>query len=152
MGLLNYSTRVEATKTVSEIQTILAKHGARQMLIGYAEDGSVENLAFQIQTQYGEMGFRLPVDPDAALKVLERQYQLGKLSHGGKPDHAQAVRVAWRILKDWVEAQMAILETEMVKMEQIFLPYMMVGDKHTLYEAMVDSRFQLGQGKEVSDN
>lgn len=148
MGLLNYSTEIEATRTVGEIQTILSKHGARQMLIGYAEDSSVESLAFQIQTQYGMMGFKLPIDPDAVLKVLERQYSLRQFRHGGRPDHTQAVRVAWRILKNWVEAQMAILETEMVKMEQIFLPYMMVGDKHTLYEAMVDSRFQLGQGKE----
>jgi len=148
MGLLNYSTKIETTQTVGEIQAMLAKHGARQMLIGYAEDGSVENLAFQIQTQYGMMGFRLPVDPESVLKVLLREHSLGKLSHGGKPDHAQAVRVAWRILKNWVEAQMAILETEMVKMEQIFLPYMMVGEKRTLYEAMVDSRFQLSQGKE----
>jgi len=149
MGLLNFSTRIEATKTVSEIQAVLAKHGARQMLIGYAGDGSVENLAFQIQTQYGEMGFRLPVNIEPVLKILQRQYELGKLSHGGKPDHSQAVRVAWRILKVWVEGQMAVIETEMVKMEQIFLPYMIVGDKHTLYEAMVNSRFQLKKGKEV---
>lgn len=151
MGLLNYTTKIEATKTVSEIQAILAKHGARQMLIGYAEDSSVESLAFQVQTQYGMMGFTLPIDPEAVLKVLLREYELGRLSHGGKPNHAQAVRVAWRILKNWVEAQMAILETEMVKMEQIFLPYMMVGKEHTLYEAMVKSQFQLGSGKEVTD-
>lgn len=147
MGLLNYSTRIEAAKTVGEIQTILAKHGARQMLVGYAEDGNVESLVFQIETQYGLMGFRLPVNVEPVLKVLERQYDLRQLGHGGRPDQAQAVRVAWRILKDWVEAQMAILETEMVSVEQIFLPYMMVGDKHTLYEAMVESRFQLGTGK-----
>ncbi len=148
MGLLNYTTKIEAAKTVGEIQTILAKHGARQMLVGYAGDGSVESLAFQIKTQYGEMGFKLPVDPESVLKVLLREYSLGKLRHGGQPDRAQAVRVAWRILKDWVEAQMAILETEMVKMEQIFLPYMMVGEKHTLYQVMVEGKFQLGQGKE----
>ncbi len=151
MGLLNYTTKVEASKTVSEIQTILAKHGARQLLISYAEDSSVENLAFQVVTQYGMIGFRLPVAPEAVLKVLLREYSLGKLSHGGKPDHAQAVRVAWRILKTWVEGQMAILETEMVKMEQIFLPYMMVDKEHTLYETMVDSRFLIGQSGEGKD-
>ncbi|MBA7622918.1 hypothetical protein ES703_30305 [subsurface metagenome] len=148
MPLLNYSTKIEATITVSEIQAILAKHGARQMLIGYAEDGSVENMAFQIETIHGVIAFKLPIKPEAVLKILLRQYSLGQLSHSGKPDHAQAVRVGWRIIKDWVEGQMAILETEMVNLEQIFLPYMIIGKNRTLYEAMVDSHFQLEQGKE----
>ena len=34
----------------------------------------------------------------------------------------QAIRTSWRILKDWVEAQMALLETGMVTMDEIFLP------------------------------
>jgi hypothetical protein len=76
------------------------------------------------------------------LKVLERQRV---------PPHyrtrEQAVKIAWRIIKDWVRAQMAILETEMVRMEQVFLPYMMVNDNKTLYEAMVDKKFYLGSGK-----
>ncbi|GAJ03343.1 unnamed protein product, partial [marine sediment metagenome] len=44
-------------------------------------------------------------------------------------------------------AQMAILETEMVKMEQIFLPYVITQSGRTLYEAMVDRHFQLGPGE-----
>ena len=42
---------------------------------------------------------------------------------------------------------MAILETEMVKMEQIFLPYVITDSGKTLYEAMIDRHFQLGAGK-----
>ena len=62
-------------------------------------------------------------------------------------NHQQAVRIAWRIVKDWVRAQMAILETEMVKMEQIFLPYMITNNNQTLYESMVDRGFYLTEGK-----
>jgi hypothetical protein len=65
-------------------------------------------------------------------------------------NYQQAVRIAWRIVKDWVRAQMAILETEMVRMEQIFLPYMITRDNQTLYEAMVDRGFHLTEGKEES--
>lgn len=36
----------------------------------------------------------------------------------------------------------------MVKMEQIFLPYMVTKDDKTLYEAMVDKQFYLTQGEE----
>ncbi|WP_189339127.1 hypothetical protein [Williamsia muralis] len=34
------------------------------------------------------------------------------------PEHA--LRVAWRITKDWVEAQLAIIETQMVTPAQVF--------------------------------
>ncbi len=57
-----------------------------------------------------------------------------------------AARVGWRILKDWVRAQMAILETEMVEIEQIFLPYMEAKDGRTLYETMIDKGFYLTEG------
>ena len=60
---------------------------------------------------------------------------------------AQAVRVAWRIIKTWVAAQLAFQETEMVKMEQVFLSYMITGDGRTLYQAMVDHHFQIKEGE-----
>lgn len=46
----------------------------------------------------------------------------------------QAERVAWRIVKDWLAAQLAILETEMVDVQQVFLPYFLNRQGQTLYE------------------
>lgn len=48
MPLLNYTTTIEASKTVSEIQTMLAKHGARAVLIEYDKQGFVEALFFKV--------------------------------------------------------------------------------------------------------
>lgn len=144
MGLLNYTTQIEAIKTVGEIQGILAGHGAKSIKTDYSDDGQVEALSFLIQTPHGEVGIRLPIDPEAVLKVLTQQNRLGRVPKR-YITRAQAVRVAWRIVKDWVAAQMAILETEMVKMEQIFLPYVITESGRTLYEAMIDRHFQLGQ-------
>jgi len=120
MPIANYTTSVDALKTVGEIQGILVGHGARQILINYSGDGTIESLSFFCSTPHGFIPFRLPCDANAVLKVLERD--------GAPPRYAnypQAVRVAWRILRDWVRAQMALLETEMVSIEQVFLPYMM---------------------------
>jgi len=142
MPIANYSTTVDALKTVGEIQGILVAHGARSILMNYGKDGSIESLSFIVETPYGDMPIRLPIDARAVLKVLEEQ--------GAPPRYAnyrQAVRIAWRIVKDWVRAQMAILETEMVKMEQIFLPYMITKNNQTLYESMVDRGFYLTEGK-----
>lgn len=141
MPLLNYTTQVEASKTAGQIQQILAKHGARVILMEYDNRGEVAALSFRIKTPYGEVGIRLPIDAEATLRVLRRQ------AAPRFANEEQAVRVAWRIVKDWVEAQMAILETETVKMEQIFLPYMITQDGRTLYERMIDSKFQLKDGQ-----
>ena len=144
--LLNYTTQIEAIKTVGEIQGILAGHGAKSIKTDYSNDGQAEALSFLVLTPHGEVGIQLPIDPDAVLKVLTQQNRLGKVPRR-YINRAQAVRVAWRIVKDWVSAQMAILETEMVKMEQIFLPYVITQGGRTLYEAMIDRHFQLGPGE-----
>ncbi|MBA7697169.1 hypothetical protein ES703_105828 [subsurface metagenome] len=146
MPLLNYTTQIEAVKTVGEIQGILAGHRAKSIKTDYSNDGQVEALSFLVLTPHGEVGIRLPIDPDAVLKVLTEQNRLGRVPKR-YINRAQAVRVAWRIVKDWVQAQMAILETEMVKMEQIFLPYVITDSGRTLYEAMIDRHFQLGPGE-----
>lgn len=59
-----------------------------------------------------------------------------------KATREQAERVAWRILKDWVEAQMALLDIEMVKLQEIFLPYIELNGK-TIYQALEQKQFLL---------
>lgn len=67
------------------------------------------------------------IDHLAVMAVLHKQKV--------KCDREQAERVAWRIVKDWVEAQMAILESEMVHMDEIFLPYMVNNSGQTFFQA-----------------
>ena len=55
----------------------------------------------------------------------------------------QALRVSWRILKDWVQAQMAIVDTKMVRLEQVLLPYAIMPDGRMLYERVREARFVL---------
>ena len=143
MPLLNYTTTIEADKTVAQIQAILVKHGAKAILAEYGQQGNIETLAFKVNTPHGEVAFKLPVYPDSIQKVLTRQRVPFRYCN-----HAQAIRIAWRIVKDWVEAQMALLETEMVRMEQIFLPYAVTKNGKTLYENLVESRFKQLQSPE----
>lgn len=126
MPILNYTTKVDAFKTQSEISYVLAKHGARAILQEFDDKGRVEAISFKLRTSVGDQAVRLPANVDAVWTVLKRQ----KI----KCDWEQAERVGWRIVKDWVEAQMAILESEQVSMDQIFLPYMLNQQGQTLYE------------------
>ena len=142
MPIANYSTSISALKSVGEIQGILVGHGATSIMINYSKDKTIESLSFIVETPHGHLPFRLPVDTVAVQRVLEGQ---GVDPRYRTSEHAS--RVAWRILKDWVRAQMALLETEMVRIEQVFLPYMMSSDKKTLYETMRDKGFYLQEGK-----
>ena len=135
MPILNYTTTVNVYKTLGEIQMQLVKHGAKKIMQDYDDQGRITALSFMVDTPAGPRGIRLPANVDAVHAVLHRQKV--------KCDREQAERVAWRILKDWVEAQMAILESEMVQIDEIFLPYMVNQSGQTLFEAYRSNQLML---------
>jgi len=135
MPLLNYSTKVDIYATLGAIQGQLVKHGAKKIMQDYDDQGRIVSISFLIDTPAGVRGIRLPANVDAVQKVLARQKV--------KCDREQAERVAWRIVKDWVEAQMAILESEMVQVDEIFLPYMVNDKGQTFFAAYRENQLRL---------
>lgn len=135
MPLLNYTTKVDVYTTIGAIQGCLVKHGARKIMQDYDNEGNIQALCFAIDTKFGMRGIRLPANVDAVHRVLTNQRV--------KCEREQAERVAWRILKDWVEAQMAILESQMVEMDEIFLPYMITQGGSTAYELYQNNQLLL---------
>jgi hypothetical protein len=133
--LLDYTSKVPVSRTISQIQAKLVEHGARAVMMEYGDDGRIKALSFNVKRPNGELPIRLPIDTASTLRVLQRQAANREIPAGyAKDDHAY--RVAWRIVKDWIEAQMSLLETEMVKMEEIFLPYVITPGGQTIYEVM----------------
>jgi hypothetical protein len=133
MPLLNYTTTIAVHKTVAEVQRKLVQNGARQILAEYDADGYITGLSFMVEGPLGNHSYTLPVNADAVLKVISA-YRSGV---PGRYQHIeQAQRIAWRILKDWVEAQLAIVETQMVSFDQVMLPYMHIDAARstTVYE------------------
>ncbi len=139
MPILNYTTEIAAEKSIAEIQKCLAAHGAMQILADYDDTGNVTAISFRIPIGGNPIAFRLPSDWRPVFKILEDDRKVPR----SKKTKEQALRVSWRIIKDWVEAQMAIVETKMVKLDQVFLPYAIVPDGRTLYEA-AKSQYLLG--------
>jgi len=146
MPLLDYTTSVPVSRTVSQIQSRLVEHGARAVMMEYDDRGRINALAFKVRMPNGELPIRLPIDAAATLKVLQRQYANREIP-GRYANEEHAYRVAWRIIKDWIEAQMSLLETEMVKMEEIFLPYVITRSGQTVYQVMTERHFMLGPGE-----
>lgn len=140
MAIKNYTTNINVNKTIGEIQEILSKHGANAIMTEYS-NGNVVGLSFKILTPRGELGIKLPSNTERVLQVLKNQR---KNNSQVKDTFEQANRVAWRIIKDWIDTQMAVLETEMVEMEEIFLPYVLNKQGQTLYEAFKENQLMLG--------
>jgi len=139
MPLLNYTTKIQVQKTIGEVVNILTAHGARAILQEYDDKGAITDLSFKVQVGEQELAFRLPADWAAVLRVMQRDSRVSmRLS---TPE--QARRVACRILKDWVEAQMALIEVKLATMEQVFLPYALTPTGQTVYERLRDQRFAL---------
>lgn len=143
MPLLNYTTSVAVSRTIVQVQALLVEAGARRIMSEYDHGGRATGIAFSIQTAQGERSFILPVNADRVEKVLarqkvERRYQT--------PEHAE--RVAWRIVKDWLEAQLAIIRTEMVTIDQVMLPYMTTDTGRTMYQLYLDQAPALTTGED----
>jgi hypothetical protein len=136
MALKNYTTDVPVNKTISEIHLMLADHGAKKIMFNYFSDGRVESVCFTLMTPSGERGVKLPANAERVREVLKKQKQDQKNRNRSSIDDSkeQAERVAWRIVKDWLAAQLAIIETEMVEIEQVFFPYLIDRSGKTLYE------------------
>ena len=134
MALLNYTTTVEAYKTVSEIEQMLVKHGAKSIMKQF-DEGMITSLSFMINTGIKDIPIKPQIRVDDVLQVLIEQKKMHPKA-GIKATKDQANRVAWRILKDWIEVQMALLDIGMVQFEEIFLSYIETAGGKTIYEKL----------------
>lgn len=158
MPILNYTTQIEAETSILEIQKCLVAHGAKSVKSDYDDCGSIVALSFLILLNGREIAFRLPSDWRPVLEILEQEsnkfvhQRNGKRKRAVSPsfvNQAQALRVSWRILKDWVEAQMALVEVRMASTAQVFMPYAVTRDGGTLYEKFAGSPTNLlGSGNQ----
>jgi hypothetical protein len=121
----NYTTDVPVDRTIVEIERMLTKNGATSILKEYVGERPV-GLSFIVNTSRGPMPVKMPVRVDKVKDVFKLQVSKGVLDRkywGGEWGDAQAARVGWRILRDWLDAQLALINVEMSSMTEIFLPY-----------------------------
>jgi len=129
MAILNYTTKIDSGKTIGEIQQILVKHGAKKIVSDYDDDMTPCNITFTLALPDQMVFYSLPANWKGVLRAMEKQKAPKTFLNKD-----QAVRVAWRIVKDWVEAQMAIVESELASMAEVFLPYTVMKSGNTLYQ------------------
>lgn len=55
--------------------------------------------------------------------------------------------MAWRIARDWLDAQIALIEAGLASMDEIFLPYAIIGrGGETAYQVMREGRMRELEG------
>lgn len=156
MFLKNYTSEVPVSQTIYRIEQVLIKCGVSGIMKEYiGTSGEISAITFQLEAPTGKVTIRLPADKGKALDALWLDYADGdKLSakddeiHWNprkkkrKGDFAdQAARTAWKIVQDWIEVQMSMIQMKQADTLQVFLPYVYDG-KRTYYEALRESKFK----------
>ena len=139
MAIKNYTTTIDVYRSLGKIQGALASHGARKIMIDYDGDGQPIGITFGIETPEGPRGFLLPANVPGVKAVFARQKV--------KAQEGQAERTAWRNVRDWIMAQMAIIEAGQVDMEEVFFPYMTDGRGRTVYQLYQGGQLALENGE-----
>lgn len=142
-GPLNWTTDVAADKTAFECLAVLGKYGARRIGLTFRDDRMPDGLEFVLMTRWGERAYDLPVDTAAALKVL-RKYADDRKIPNYRANPEQADRVAWRVMKDWLESQLAVIEMGLMDAERVLSPYMLVDHGKTMLDVYAEQQPAIG--------
>ena len=131
MAILNYSTTIAVEKSMGEVIGALTRRGVTRISSTFDDDGQPAGIAFTMKTDYGIREFDLPVKVDGVLRAMTADRTIAR----SKCTHEQAARVAWRIAKDWLAAQSALIDAELATLDEVMSPYMVAGNNgETVYQ------------------
>lgn len=143
MALKNYTSKVPVSQSVTYIERCLVKNGARNIMKEYDADGRCDGICFIIPINGFETPFRLPAQVANCERVLMGMTTSRTQSETIAKIPKQAERTAWKILSDWVEAQMAMIELAQVEVMEVFMPYLYdPSSKQTFFQRAKAEGFQ----------
>ena len=137
----NYTSQVTASRSVQHIEDRLVSHGAMNILKLY-EDKSLIGIAFILCVNGKQIPFRLPariVNVEKMLRDQVKRPRSGTIAN----IKAQAERTAWKLLADWVDIQVSLVELQQVQFMEVFLPYVYDHAKQqTFFEKLEQTGFK----------
>lgn len=134
--IANATTTVDSEKTCAEIQRMLSKAGARSIAMQFDMAGCPSEIAFQIMVNDTAMAFRLPCNWVGVLDVIKREKKIAARFKNAL--HAR--QVAWRIIKDWLRAQLALIEAGATTMQEVMLPWAITSDGTTVGQRVLSGQ------------
>jgi hypothetical protein len=142
----NYTSEAPAVRSVNHIEQRLVENGAKNISKLYL-DKRLNGIAFVISVNGIDMPFRLPARID---RVKKRLSSMVKRPRKGTMDRIveQAERTAWKLLADWVDIQMSLIELDQVEFVEVFMPYIYNHVKEqTFFEQIKKEGFKLLERK-----
>lgn len=126
------TTEVSAEKSAAEITSLLVCAGASQIATDY-KAGKIAGLRFTLQVSGQTLAFELPARTEPVYKLLLSRTRKSWFSDKEKEQkRAQAERIGWRQLFRWTQAQLAMIDAGMVSAHEVFLPYLLLGQRTML--------------------
>lgn len=118
----NYTSEVAAAKSILHIERRLTQNNVRSIMKTF-EGERVTGIAFIVSTPGGELPFKLPANVDRVeKKLLSLRSRVSKST--ARFVKEQAERTAWKILADWIDIQMTLVELDQAEMAEVFMPYL----------------------------
>src|SRR6266508_3707864 len=119
--LKNYRARTHAKESpVQKIQRILMAHKARALAFDYDDNGRVKSLIFSLEISGLLRSFKLPARIENVASILYKE----PFANLNATKQEQTYTTAWANIRDWIDAQMALIDTDMFKVAEVSLPYM----------------------------
>lgn len=157
MNLKNYTSDVPAPKTIARIQQILISYGVRSIEMEYGPNQDIVALTFRIQFDPAKppLPIRMPAKVREAQDALWLDYVDGATlsKDGNKIDDwncrkhkqrkdflEQGERTAWKLMQDWIEVQLSLIQLRQVDVAQVFLSYVWDG-KQSFYDRLKGGGF-----------
>lgn len=126
----------------SIISIFTNENGVQAISIDYDDNRLPIALTFFVMINQNPVNFRLPSNWVGIKKLLDKNKKIPK----NLKTEEQAIRISWRILKDWIEAQMAIIQCGLAELPEVFLPYAVTANGDTLFNALKSNNMKFLEG------
>jgi len=144
MNIKNYTSTVEAPKSMARIEELLVAIGASNINKQY-RDKICTGITFLYYDSHLKqtLAFHLKAQVDECFKILWKEVKRPQ-SNTKEQLQKQANRTAWKILSDWTEIQCSMILLGQAKPLQMFLSFIYdTKTSETLFEKISSGKSEL---------
>ena len=147
MNIKNYTSTVEASRSMAKIEELLVEIGATNINKQYKDKvcTGITFLLFDQQLQK-TLPFHLKAQIEECFSILWKDVKRPRADTRSILQQ-QANKTAWKILSDWTEIQCSMILLGQAKPLQMFLPFMYdMKTSETLFDKVTNGKINLLPG------
>ncbi|RXK59202.1 hypothetical protein ESA94_13760 [Lacibacter luteus] len=144
MNIKNYTSSVEAGKSMARIEELLVEIGATNINKQY-QNKLCTGITFLLYDQQLQqtLPFHLKAQAEECFLILWKDVKRPRLDTKDQLQK-QAAKTAWKILSDWTEIQCSMILLGQAKPLQMFLPFVYdMKTNETLFEKVATGKAKL---------